>query len=160
MHESVSESDARSALARVDRERRRVIGEFGMPRWYWWSVALGWIALAIVTDMKRPLVTLVATVAFGAAHSTMYHYLAAGRHRTDQLSIRTETVSWYARVAVLACLLALTAAMIVGALLAQSDGARHPVTISSIPVAVTIVLGGPAMMAGVRRSIVRSRTAA
>lgn len=110
--------------------------------------------------MKRPLVTLVSTVAFGAAHSMMYRSLAAGRHRTDQLSVHSETVGWYSRVAVLACLLGLAAATIAGALLAQNDGARHPVTIASVPVGVAIVLGGPALMAAVRRSIVHLRTAA
>ena len=160
MTDPVSESDARAALAQVDRERRRVIDEFGMPRWYWWSVALGWIALAVVTDLRRPALALAATLAFGAAHSTMYNFLAAGRHRTDRLSINTETVGWYARISVLACLLGLAAVTIVGAVLADADGARHPVTIASVPVAVAILLGGPALMAAVRRSVARAHPVA
>jgi uncharacterized membrane protein len=40
---------------------------------------------------------------------------------------------------------------IAGALAASADGARHPVTIASVFVAVIIVLGGPQLLAWVRR---------
>jgi hypothetical protein len=47
--------------------------------------------------------------------------------------------------------LGLAGVTIVGAVLADRDGAAHPVTIASVPVAVAIILGGPALMAAVRR---------
>jgi hypothetical protein len=42
-----------------------------------------------------------------------------------------------------------------GALAVGADGADHPVTITSIFVAVIIVLGGPQLLAGVRHRAVR-----
>jgi hypothetical protein len=50
----------------------------------------------------------------------------------------------------------LGAVTVVGALLAVADHAGHPVTIASIPVAVAVVLGGPALMAAIRGSALRS----
>ena len=44
----ITTSEARDALAMVERGRRRVLDEFDMPRWYWWGLALGWIALAAI----------------------------------------------------------------------------------------------------------------
>jgi len=156
MTEPVTEADARAALVEVERGRRHVIDEFGMPGWYWWSVATGWVALGLVTDLRRPLLTLGATLVFGAVHAAMYNAVAAGRRPTGRLSVRSETVGWYGRAAVLACLLGLAAVTVVGAVLAERDGADHPVTIASVPVAVAIVFGGPALMAAVRRFAARS----
>jgi hypothetical protein len=44
----------------------------------------------------------------------------------------------------------------VGALAAGADGAGHPTTVASIVVAVMIVLGGPQLLAVVRRKAARA----
>jgi hypothetical protein len=46
---------------------------------------------------------------------------------------------------------ALALVTIAGALAASADGAGHPVTIACIIVAVIIVLGGPQLLAYIRR---------
>ncbi len=160
MTKHMTADDARGALAQVEQGRQYVIDEFGMPRWYWWSLALGWIVLAVLTDLRIAWLTLVATVAFGAAHSTIFNYLAAGRHRTRQLSVRFDTVTRFAQFAVVGALIGLGVVTIIGALLAHADGAGHPVTIASIPVAVAIVLGGPTLMDTIRRHAARPYDAA
>ncbi len=151
MTNHMTADDARGALAQVEQGRQYVIDEFGMPRWYWWSLALGWILLAVLTDLQIVWLTLVATFAFGAGHSMIFNYLAAGRHRTRQLSVRYDTVTRFAQFAVVGALIGLGVVTIIGALLAHADGAGHPVTIASIPVAVAIVLGGPTLMGTIRR---------
>jgi hypothetical protein len=57
---------------------------------------------------------------------------------------------------VIGLLLALTALTIVGSLAASADGADHPTTIASIVVAVIIVLGGPQLLAVIRRRSARA----
>jgi hypothetical protein len=160
MSNQMTESDARAALATVEESRKRVIDEIDMPRWYWWGLALGWIALAVITDLGYGWLTLVATFAFGAAHAAVFNRLQAGRRRTGQLSVRRETAGWYAPVVIIGSLLGLAAVTVAGALLARADGAEHPVTVASIPVAVAIVLGGPTLMAAVRRRAERAGPAA
>ena len=159
MSEPMTAEDARGALAQVEQGRQYVIDEFGMPRWYWWSLALGWIGLAVITDLQIAWLTLAATVAFGAGHSTIFNYVDAGRRRTQQLSVRRDTVTRFAQVAVVAALVALGVLTVIGALLAHADGAGHPVTIASIPIAVAILLGGPTLMSAIRRHATRPNDA-
>lgn len=151
MPEPLTPEEARNALDAVDRGRREVIDEVGMPRWYWWSLAFGWVGLGFVIDHGRPWLTAAGTLAFGAAHAAMYGYVRAGRRRTPRLSVRADTVGRPGAWAVVAFLLAMAGATIGVSLLAAADGARHPVTMASVLVAVTIVLGGPAVMAEIRR---------
>jgi len=53
-------------------------------------------------------------------------------------------------------LVALGALTVGLALLAQADGAEHPVTIASLIVAVIIVLGGPLLLSSARMRAARS----
>jgi hypothetical protein len=52
---------------------------------------------------------------------------------------------------VILAVVALAGVTVAGALAAGADGARHPVTIASVLVAVIIILGGPRLLAAIRR---------
>ena len=151
MTNGVSDIEARAALDAIERSRQQVIDEIDMPRWYWWGLALGWIGLGVVTDWANPWITLVATLVFGAVHASIAQVVIGGRHRTNQLSVRTDVAGRKTPLLVLGGLVGLTILTIVGALAANADEANHPVTIASILVAVVIVLGGPQLMAAIRR---------
>jgi len=151
MEHEMTQVEARSALDAIERGRRRVIDEIDMPRWYWWGLALGWIALGYITDLDHPWVTSAATLAFGAIHASVAPRVIDGRHRTDQLSVRRDVAGRHLPRLVIGALLALALVTIAGALAANADGAGHPVTIASVLVAVMIVLGGPQLVAAYRR---------
>jgi len=151
MEHEMTQVEARSALDAIERGRRRVIDEIDMPRWYWWGLALGWIALGYITDLDHPWVTSAATLAFGAIHASVAPRVIDGRHRTDQLSVRRDMAGRHLPRLVIGALLALALVTIAGALAANADGAGHPVTIASVLVAVMIVLGGPQLVAAYRR---------
>ena len=151
MPNSIGASDARLALTAVDHSREQVIAEIDMPRWYWWGLALGWIGLGFVTDLGHPWVTAAATLAFGAVHSGVASHVLSGRHRSPQLSVRADVVGPSVAAVVIGFLLGLGAVTIALALLAEADGAGHPVTAASIVVAVALIFGGPSLMAAVRR---------
>jgi hypothetical protein len=93
----VTAAEARSALDAVGRERRRVLDEVGLPAWYWWGPAVGWVVLGVIADVGPSWLTTVATIVFGAVHSSV--------------------------------------------------APAHPVTITSVFVAVVILLGGPQALA-------------
>lgn len=153
MEREINPLEARAALDTIDRGRRRVVDEIDLPQWYWWGLALGWVGLGIITDLKHPWVTSAATLLFGAVHATVAPRVTSGRHRTTQLSVRAEVAGRNTAGLVIVGLILLAGLTIAGALAASADGARHPVTIASVLVAVIIVLGGPRLLAVVRRRV-------
>src|SRR6202000_1145918 len=100
--------------------------------------------------------TAAATLLFGAVHSAVAPRVASGRHRTHQLSVREELTGRRTARFVIGCGAALAVVTIAAAIAASADGARHPVTIASVFVAVIIVLGGPQLLAAVRRRAIRN----
>jgi hypothetical protein len=151
MTNDITDAEARLALRSIEERRREVIAEIDMPRWYWWGLALGWIGLGFVTDLGHPWVTAAATLAFGAVHSGVASHVLSGRHRSSQLSVRADVAGPSVAVVVIGFLLGLAAVTVALAVLAEADGARHPVTAASIVVAVAVLFGGPTLMAAVRR---------
>ena len=146
----VTAAEARSALDAVQRERRRVLDEVGLPSWYWWGIALGWIALGVIADLQHPWVTSAATLVFGAVHSSVAPRVVSGRNRTPQLSVRADLAGRHTAALVLGGLVALAGVTVAGSIALNADGARHPTTITSVFVAILIVLGGPQLLARVR----------
>lgn len=151
-------AEARDAIATIERGRSHVIDEIDMPRWYWWGLAAAWVVLGVVTDLRYAGLTVAATIAFGAVHSAVAQRVTGGRHRSDQLSVRADVVGRHAQLLLFAGLVALALVTIGGALAASADGAGHPVTMASIVVALLILLGGPRLMATIRRGAARAPT--
>lgn len=151
MQREISPLEARAALDAIDAGRRRVVEEIDLPQWYWWGLALGWIGLGYITDLKHPWITSAATLLFGAVHSAVAPRVTSGRHRTPHLSVRADVAGRHTARLVLLGLVAMAGLTVAVALAAGADGAEHPVTMASVLVAVIIVLGGPRMLATVRR---------
>jgi hypothetical protein len=147
----ISEGDARLALSSIDERRRQVIAEIDMPWWYWWGLALGWVALGVVSDVGNLWAGVAALVAFGAAHAAVAHRVLSGRHRSRRLSVHADVVSRHVPAIVIGYLLVLVGVTIAVALAVDADGARHPATIAGVIVAVAVLCGGPRLMAAVRR---------
>jgi hypothetical protein len=141
--ESITPSDARAALDTVQRSRGSVRDEVGLPAWYWWGVALGWVVLGVIADLGHPWLTTAATLVVGAVHSTVAPRVVNGRNRSSQLSVRGDVAGRHLAAVVLGGLVALAALTVVVALILDADGARHPVTSTSVFVAVLVLLGGP-----------------
>src|SRR3954447_13667354 len=139
----ISPAEARDALDAVRRERRRVRDEVGLPAWYWWGLALGWVVLGVIADLGHPWLTTAATLVFGAVHSTVAPRVVSGRNRSSQLSVRGDVAGRHIAALVLGGLVALAALTVVVALILDADGARHPVTSTSVFVAVLVLLGRP-----------------
>ena len=151
MEPNVSSEEARAALDTVQRGRQRVVDEIDLPWWYWWGMAAGWVALGVIADLNHPWVSLVATLIFGAVHASVAPRVLNGRHRTPQLSVSAETAVPHTAGIVIGSLIALVGVTIAIALVVNADGAEHPATIASVFVAMLVVLGGPRLLAAVRR---------
>ena len=98
--ENIAPEDASAALAAVGHARAQVAEEVGLPRWYWWGLAgamgPGWLPLA-------------ATLAFGAAHSTVATRLLSGQQRTPGLRVSADVAGAKIPVVVIGMLLGLVA---------------------------------------------------
>ena len=156
MERNVSLLEARAALDSVERGRLRVIDEIDLPGWYWWGVAVGWVALGVIADVAVPWVTTVATVVYGAVHATVAGRVVDGRHRSRRLSVRADVAGRQAPRLVMGGLVVLVGVTVAAALVARADGARHPTTMASVLVAVIVLLGGPRLLTVVRRRAARA----
>src|SRR5947209_5595993 len=156
MEHPVTPNEARAALDTVDRGRRHVIDEIDLPRWYWFGLALGWIVLGVVTDLNHPWLTAAATLVFGAVHSSVAPRVVDGRHRSHRVTVHRELSGRQTARLLLAGVIALGFLTVGGSLALNADGARHPVTITSVFVAVIIVLGGPRLLVAVRHRVARN----
>jgi hypothetical protein len=153
MHGDITPGEAQAALAAADRGRRAVIDEIAVPGWYWWGLALGWIALGVINDLANPWVTTVATVAFGAIHATVAPRVVDGRHRSDRLTVRRDVTGRRIGRVVIAGVVAMAFVTVAAAFAANADGAEHPATVASVFVAAIIVLGGPRLLDALRRQV-------
>jgi hypothetical protein len=151
VEQRVTPTEAQAALDTVERGRLRVISEVGLPNWYWWGLAGGWVLLGFLVDLDKPVIATVATLIFGAVNSAAMSRVASGRHRTSSVSVRASVAGRHTRVVVIAALVLLGFLTVGLALAAQADGAGHPVTAASIVVAVLIVLGGPRLFEVLKR---------
>ena len=63
-HETTA-TEARHALSSIDHRRQQVIAEIDVPRWYWVSVATGWVALGVLAQYGATWAFVAGTLAFG-----------------------------------------------------------------------------------------------
>jgi len=153
------EVEARRALALITARRSQVIAEIDVPDWYWWGLALAWIALGVVTDLHNPWLTSAGTLAVGAGHAMVAQWVIGGRRRTSQLSVRREVAGRFVPVVVIVTLLGLAGATVLFAVIAIARHVSHPVTVASTAVAAILVLGGPRVMAVMRRRALKVHAA-
>jgi hypothetical protein len=151
MSEHISSVEAGRALDEIASRRRQIVAEIDVPAWYWWFLALGWVALGLVAVFATAWVSVAATVAFGALHSSFATRVIDGRHRSRKLSVRADVVSRHVRPLVIGFLVVMVAGTVAIALLADALGAPQPALIASVIIAVAVLVGGPQLMAVVRR---------
>ena len=154
MHE-IDPNSARLALHDIDDRQQQIAEEVRVPTAYWWGVALGWIALGVITDTGNAIAGLVATLAFGAIHAAVAPRLLTGRHGSKHLSVRADVAGRHMAAVLLGGLVVLAGVTVGLALLAHADGADHPATMASVVVAVLLVCGGPQLVAALRRRSAR-----
>lgn len=156
MADHINPVEASHALDNIELRRRQIVAEIDVPAWYWWGLALGWLGLGLLTAFTNPWVVLVATLGFGAAHSAVATRVIDGRHRSSQLSVRSEVVNRHVPALVIGFLIALIGVTIGIALIADGLGAPQPGLIASVLVAIAALIGGPQLMTFVRRRAERS----
>jgi hypothetical protein len=143
--------EAGAALAAVQRAQSAVADEVGLPRGYWWGMAVAWVAFGAIGELGNPWVTTAVTIGFGVGHSVIASRLLDGRRRTAQVRVSEATAGRRTPIAVISMLVALVALTIAAALALDADGARHPSLAAGVLVGAVIGFGGPELLRGARR---------
>lgn len=153
MGPAIARDDAEAALAAVERERLRVADEIGVPNWYWWGLALGWVAVGAASDVGIVWLTAAATLIFGAVHAAVAPRVVGGRRRSDMLSVRRELVDRRTSGFVLLAVAALALLTIAVGFAVSADGARDASIIACTFAAALILAGGPRLLGAARRRV-------
>ncbi|MFC8381776.1 hypothetical protein [Nocardia sp. NPDC057272] len=149
--ENVAPDQARAALEAVERARSRVAEEVGLPRAYWWGMAVGWVVLGLIGDLGPQWLIIAATVTFGAGHAFVASRLLSGRRRTDQVHVSAAVAGRRIPIVVVGMLFALVALTIAVAMVLHSGGAGNPGIWAAVLVAAIIGFGGPDILRVLRR---------
>jgi len=152
----ISHDEARMALDTVEHRRQQVLAEIDVPGWYWWFLALGWVAVGVGAQFGGIWAVILSPVLFGALHAALAHRALSGRYRTGNLSVRRDVAGHQVMFAVIAFVIGLWAVTLGVALVADADGARHPSLFASVVVALLVLAGGPRLMAALRRHRARA----
>ncbi|MGC5342393.1 hypothetical protein ACPXCE_08310 [Streptomyces sp. DT24] len=147
----ITPEQAGNALDSVDRVRRQVAEEVGLPRGYWWAMAAGWLLLGGLGGLASPWLAGIATSSFGVGHAVLASRLLGGRRRTDQLQISMAVAGRRVPLVVVGMLLGLVAVTVLAALALDADGADHAGLWATLLVAAVIGFGGPEILRVLRR---------
>ena len=144
---------ARDALETVGRAQRQVADEPGLPRWYWWLLAAGWIVLGVLGQFTFAWIAVAATVIFGAGNSVLARRLYDGTRPSAGVHLRRTAVSRRMPWLVLGVLIVMIAVTIGVALLLNASGMSYPGIGASIFVAAIVGFGGPDLLRWARRLV-------
>ncbi|MEP9385094.1 hypothetical protein [Nocardioides sp. KR10-350] len=153
MAERIAPDEAREALAAVTGARERMAAEVGLPRLYWWGMAAGWLVLGVAGDVAPEWLAAVATLLFGAGHSTVASRLLDGRQRTGDVRVSAAVAGRRTPLVVIGMLLALVALTVAAALALDADGTGHPAIWAAAIIAVLVGFGGPEILRVLRRAV-------
>lgn len=147
----IDPGQARDALSAADRAEQQTLANVGLPRVYWWCMAAGWLALGAIGQFGPAWLVIVATLVFGAGHSTIAQRYIDGRRGSTQLQLNRSAVSRKVPAIVVGILLGLVALTVAAALALRADGVGHPALWAGAIVAVIVGFGGPEIFATLRR---------
>ncbi|GAB41558.1 MULTISPECIES: hypothetical protein [Gordonia] len=146
----ITPDQAREALGSVDGARRRVADDLGLPRIYWWAMAVSWVVLGVIGAFAPPWVTTVATIVFGVVHSTIASRLFDGRRASTHVRPARSVADRRIPLIVIAMLLTAVVVTVGAALALDADGTRHPSIWAAVFVAAILGFGGPQIFDDIR----------
>jgi hypothetical protein len=139
--------DAELALAEVHARRAQVVGNNLVPAWFW--PAIGGLMLLFVAAMESDIPWLVAagSVVYAFGLTTLIVLVV----RRARVQVRPDLLGVRGGLAIAAFTLCLVAFGVGLGLTLQALGVPWPATIACVPVAVALAVGGPRLMAHLRR---------
>jgi hypothetical protein len=156
MNKPTSEQAA-AALEQVRRGQEQVIERLLVPRWYWFVIAIGMVAVGAAADTgQRGYIAGTAfTYAVVVAGLSLWIMLGATRAK-----LSSELVGAQGAVAIVAFVYVVVGISLGIAFGLKAWGFSHPATAGTVAGGILIVLGGPVLIALLRRGMLSRRVGA
>jgi hypothetical protein len=137
-----SQTAVTAALGEIQRRRAQVIRAVLVPRWYWWVMAAGMVAIGAARDSGDklvqattiPLAVLVMAVLTGAMIPVVRRRVQV--HSTSNPGAR-------GAAAIVGLIVLVDAAILVTAASLAAAGFRYPGTVATAAGATVLVIAGP-----------------
>ncbi|HET6534301.1 MAG TPA: hypothetical protein VFH03_27285 [Actinoplanes sp.] len=139
--------DAELALAEVHARRAQVVGTNLVPAWFWPAIA--GLILLFVAAMESDIrwLTAVGTVVYSLGLAILILLVV----RRARVQVRPDLLGVRGGLAIAGFAVGLVAVGLGLGLILQALGVPWPATIACVPVAVGLAVGGPRLMAYLRR---------
>lgn len=136
--------EASAALAQIRDRQEQVIRAALIPRWYWWAIGAGMVAIGAAADTRRPVVlaVVIPIAALCVAALTVAVILGAGRGARIKSD---EMLGERGALLIISFVFLIDGLTIGGAFGLRALGAPDPATIATAVGALLLILRGPAL---------------
>jgi hypothetical protein len=148
---------AASALEQVKQRQEQVIDRLLVPRWYWLIVAVGMVAVGAVADTGQRAYIVPAAFIYALAVAGLSLWIMLGAARAK---LHSELLGAQGAVAIVAFVYVVVGVSLAVAFALKAWGFTHPGAAGTVAGAVLLVIGGPVLMAVLRRVMLAKRIGA
>ena len=139
--------DAELALAEVQSRREQVVGDNVLPAWFWSGLGGLMLVFVAAVESQEPWAVAAGSTVYAVGLATLIVALV----RRTRVRIRPALLGARGGVAIAGFTLCLVGVGLAVAFTVQALGVPWPATIGCVPVAVAMAVGGPRLMAYLRR---------
>ena len=145
-------SGAAGELDAIKKSQAGAIEAVLVPRWYWWVVGILVVPIGLAADSHQRVATAMVAVAAALVIAAVSVAMITGAYRGAR--IHPATLGAAGSLYIVGFILLVVGAALVIAFSLQAAGNRFPGTIGTVVTAVLLIVGGPILMASLRRSMV------
>ena len=145
-------SDAAQELAEIEKRQAGVIDAVLVPRWYWWVVGFLLVPIGLAADSHQRTATAVVAVLMALVIAGISVWMISGAYRGAR--INPATLGGPGALYIVGFVWLVVGVSLVVAFGLQAAGIAYPGTIGTVLAAVMLIVGGPVLMARLRRSMV------
>ena len=144
-------SGAAAELEAIKRSQAAAIDAVLVPRWYWWVIGILMIPIGVATDAHQAVASVVISTVAPLIIAVVTVAMITGGYRRARIHPATLRTAGAVRIVGFIALV-LGASLVVAFSLEAGDG-PFPGTIGTLVAAVLLIIGGPILMASLRRSM-------
>ncbi len=142
-------SQARAALAEIERRRSQVVERSLVPAWYWPAIAVPTVGLGAVVDSGQSLVIAIAAIVYASFVAALSAWIVFGGH--GNVKVSQELLGADGSIAITVFVLVLVVGSLAIGLGSRALGFGYPATLGTLLCGAGLTIGGPLLMGFLRR---------